>query len=233
MYYLIALFGVMAVYVAALCLVPRLPRTKWVVLVFVALVFLPYVYCSLSILRSVGFDDWNFKNTLPTANVSPFTFFLCPLCLVLPKRIGKYFMTMISLLSVGMLFSGAVTCIFNYMRGYTFYLTFFLDVFEHAALSLFGAYLVHSGMASLKKKDALIGGGVIVCAAAVMLILNLIFHTSFFGLSLYGEHNIYNAVLTESGILSALLYFTGLIGVLALGYIYQRLLMKYAYKKDL
>ena len=123
MYYLIALFGVMAVYVAALCLVPRLPRTKWVVLVFVAIVFLPYVYCSLSILRSVGFDDWNFKNTLPTANVSPFTFFLCPLCLVLPTRIGKYFMTMISLLSVGMLFSGAVTCIFNYMRDYTFYLT--------------------------------------------------------------------------------------------------------------
>jgi hypothetical protein len=230
MYYLIALFGVMAVYAAGVCLVPRMPKSKWVVAAFVALVFLPYVYCSLSIMKSAGVDDWNFKNTLPVANVSPFTFFLCPLSLVLPKRIGKYFMTMISLLSVGMLVSGAFTCIFNYMRDYTFYLTFFLDVFEHVTLSLFGVYLVYSEEASLKKRDALIGGGIIVFAAVLMLIVNLIFRTSFFGLSLYGEHNIYNNVLCESGILSAAIYFAGLIGVLALGYLYHKALTKYLYK---
>ena len=231
MYYLIALFGVLAVYAAGVYFVPRMPKSKWVVAVFVALVFLPYIYCSLSILRSAGVDDWNFKNTLPTANVSPFTFFLCPLCLVLPKRIGKYFMTTIALLSVGMLLSGSVTCIFNYMRDYTFYLTFFLDVFEHLTLSLFGVYLVYSDKASLEKKDVLIGGGLIVGVAAAMLIVNLIFHTSFFGLSLYGEHNIYNAVLCESGIISAALYFAGLIGVLTLGYLYHTALKKYLYKK--
>ena len=231
MYYLIALFALLAAYASALCFIPRLPRAKWVCAVFVALVFLPYIYCSLSILRSAGFDDWNFKNTLPTANVSPFTFFLCPLCLVLPKRIGKYFTTTIALLSVGMLLSGSVTCIFNYMRDYTFYLTFFLDVFEHLTLSLFGVYLVYSERASLKKRDALIGGGLIVGVAAAMLIINLIFRTSFFGLSLYGEHNIYNAVLCESGIISAALYFTGLIGVLTLGYLYHKALGKYLYRK--
>lgn len=81
-------------------------------------------------------------------------------------------------------------------------------------LSLFGVYLVCSDMASLKRRDALIGGGIIVFAAVIMFILNLILHTSFFGLSLYGEHDIYNVVLTDSGIFSAALYFMGLLSVL-------------------
>ena len=50
-----------------------------------------------------------------------------------------------------------------------------------------------------------------------MLVLNLIFDTSFFGLSLRGKHNIYNNVLTNNSYLSAALYFFGLICVLLMG----------------
>ena len=57
-----------------------------------------------------------------------------------------------------------------------------------------------------------------------MLVLNLIFKTAFFGLSLYGEHNIYNNRIFESGIVSALAYFWGLSFVLLAGYFYQKVL---------
>jgi hypothetical protein len=45
-------------------------------------------------------------------------------------------------------------------------------------------------------------------------------------LSLNGKHSIYNVVLVESSYLSALLYFFGLFGVLAMGYIYLRLIAR-------
>ena len=54
-----------------------------------------------------------------------------------------------------------------------------------------------------------------------MLIMNLIFDTSFFGLSLNGKHNIYNVVLVDSSFVSALLYYLGLLMIIILGYIYS------------
>jgi hypothetical protein len=51
-----------------------------------------------------------------------------------------------------------------------------------------------------------------------MMILNVIFDTAFFGLSLNGKHNIYNKVLVDNSYLSALLYYIGLLAVLVMGY---------------
>ena len=68
------------------------------------------------------------------------------------------------------------------------------------------------------------GGGTILFVAIVMMVLNVIFDKSFFGLSLNGKHNIYNCVLVQNSYLSAAIYFTGLVGVLMLGYFYHKLL---------
>lgn len=57
-----------------------------------------------------------------------------------------------------------------------------------------------------------------------MLIVNLIFDTTYFGLSLYGKHTIYNTVLVEESWLSAVIYCVGLGSVLWLGYIYSLLM---------
>ena len=109
-------------------------------------------------------------------------------------------------------------CLFHAWRNYAFHHHFLLDYISHLSLSLLGVYLVRSGRVELKPRDAVISGGLIYGVAFVMLTLNLIFDTSFFGLSLNGKHSIYNAVLTESSYLSALLYFIGLGAVLLLGY---------------
>ena len=188
--------------------------------IFVLAVVIPYIALVVTIYRDTGFYDWNFQNVLPVANVSPFMFTCVPLALLLPKRVRKHFLLLISLLSVGMLLSGVFGCIYNAARNYKFHLHFTYDYAAHFALSLFGVYLVKSRQVTLSIKKALISSSLIFGTAAVMTVLNVIFDTSFFGLSLNGKHNIYAVVLTESSYLSALLYFLGLGVVLTLGYLY-------------
>lgn len=171
-----------------------------------------------------GIHDWNFTNALPTANVSPFMFAVCPIFFALPKSIRKYFGTLIALLVVGMILSPVFSCVYNFSIQYKFHPSFLLNYFGHIALALWGIYLVQSKQCKLKVKECLIGGAIIVSVAFTMMILNVIFDQSFFGLSLNGKHNIYNIVLVKNSFLSAFLYFTGLGIVLLIGYYFQKLL---------
>ena len=98
-----------------------------------------------------------------------------------------------------------------------------LDYVAHFALSLYGVYLVRTSQVKLTVKASVMSGSIILGAAFLMMILNVIFDTAFFGLSLNGKHNIYNNVLFKSSYLSAFVYFLGLIMVLVLGYLYMKL----------
>ena len=218
--YILALVVFAAIYVAVIFLMRFMRNTTLTNAIFVLAVVIPYIALVVTIYRDTGFYDWNFQNVLPVANVSPFMFTCVPLALLLPKRVRKHFLLLISLLSVGMLLSGVFGCIYNAARNYKFHLHFTYDYAAHFALSLFGVYLVKSRQVTLSIKNALISSSLIFGTAAVMTVLNVIFDTSFFGLSLNGKHNIYAVVLTESSYLSALIYFLGLGAVLALGYLY-------------
>ena len=172
-----------------------------------------------------GVHDWNFTNALPTANVSPFMYATCPIFFALPKSIRKYYATLIALLIVGMVLSPTFSCIYFFSINYKFHASFLLNYIGHFALVLWGIYFVQSKQIELKIKDCLIGGAIIVAVALIMMILNVIFDQSFFGLSLNGKHNIYNIVLTNNSYLSALIYFTGLLAVMVSSYFLQKLLL--------
>ena len=86
--------------------------------------------------------------------------------------------------------------------------------------------MLRSEQVELNVKNALISSSVIIGVASVMMSLNVIFDKAFFGLSLNGKHSIYNNVLTDNSYLSALLYFTGLCGVLLMGYGYSLLIKR-------
>ena len=188
------------------------------------LIFSLYLYVVLHAYLSVGFYDWNFQNTLPTANVSPFMFSLMPLAWILPKKARGYFFLLISLLSFGMLCSSILSCAYNAARDYAFHLNFLADYVAHILLSLWGVYIVRSKQVVLTGRECVKSGALIVGVAFVMLILNLIFDTAFFGLSLTGKHNIYNVVLVKSSLLSAVLYISGLVAILFLGYAFNKIL---------
>ena len=213
----------LAAYVSGIIFVPRSANKKLINAVFCLTPFVLHVFTMLKVYLDVGATDWNFLNTLPVANVSPFTFCVLPVYFVLPKNIKRYFLTLISLLSVGMILSPLFSCVYFQSIAYKFHPSFFLGYTAHFVLSFWGVYLVKTEQVDLKIKDCLAGGGIIVAVAIIMTILNVIFDTAFFGLSLNGKHNIYNMVLVENSYLSAILYFAGLIGVMVLGYFYQRL----------
>ena len=189
-------------------------------------VYLRYLSLVYVVYSDVGFYDWNFQNTLPMANVSPFMFSVMPLTWILPKGAKKYLYLLISLLSVGMLFSAISSSLYNAIIGYKFHWHFMLDYVAHLILSAWGIYLVKSGQVTLCKRDCLISGSLIVGVAFVMMMLNVMLDTAFFGLSLNGKHNIYNNVIVDSSALSALIYFVGLVVVLLLGYGFNKILSK-------
>lgn len=204
---------------------------KWNLL-FTAAVFVPYVVLCFVIYSDVGFYDWNFQNVLPVANVSPFMFTLTGILTLLPNKSKKPVYGLISLLSVGMMISTVVNCVYNAMIHYKFHWHFVLDYVAHFALSAYGVYLVKSGQVDLRLKKSLFSGALIVGAAIVMMVANVIFDTSFFGLSLSGKHNIYNVVLVKNSYLSAAIYFAGLSLVLLLGYLYSRNFSPVSMKKE-
>ena len=156
--------------------------------------------------------------------MSPFLFAVSPLFLVLPKGIRKYCLNLISLLSIGMIISPIISVTHNIIINYKYHASFLLDYIPHLLFSLWGVYIIKSKQVELKIKPSIISGSLIVAVAFIMMIINVIFDQSFFGLSLNGKHNIYNQQLVANSYLSALIYFTGLIALLVLGYFFQKLL---------
>ena len=226
MFYIISLVILVTLYVLMLCLQRKFKHTKLVNAIYCVSIFVLYVIAVINVYKRDGAQDWNFKNTLPYANVSPFMFCSMPLYFVLPKKVRKYYLTLISLLCVGMFLSPVFNLLRNAYIHYKFHFHFLLDYIAHFMLSLWGLYLVSSKQVELKKRDVLIGGSIIVMVVIIMLVLNIIFDTAFFGLSLNGKHNIYNVVLVNDSYLSALIYFAGLITVLITSFLLQYVLNK-------
>lgn len=231
MLYFICIPIFVLLYIGALFLLRLFKNTTITNLVFCLCIVIPYICLVVIVYNSVGPKDWNFLNTLPTANVSPFMFAVCPIYLILPKKAKPYFFLLIALLSVGMFISPLTSLIYNGSINYKFHPHFVLDYFSHFMISLWGVYLVQTHQCEATTKKSLISGSIIVGVAIIMLILNVIFDKAFFGLSLNGKHSIYNNVLVDNSYLSALIYFSGLIVVLILGFLYQLLLLKLFKKK--
>ena len=226
MLYIVAMVFLLVFYVCVVMSMERMKNTKVFNFIFSSVVFVCYLYVVIRTYYSVGFYDWNFQNTLPVANVSPFMFTLVGVIYLFPLKVRKHLYLLISLLCVGMLLSSVFGCIYNASINYKFHLHFLSDYIAHVMLSLWGVYLIKSRQVELTKKNSVISASIIIGAAFIMLILNVIFDTTFFGLSLNGKHNIYNNVLTGNSYLSAALYFLGLICVLEIGYLYSRLMSR-------
>lgn len=224
MLYLLTAFILILFYVGFIILMKHMKNIKLINSLLCVTIFLCYAFFVFVIYLDVGLYDWNFLNTMPTANVSPFMFFTLPLLLIEPKKIKTYHLTLISLLSAGMLLSTLVNIGSYFFREYKFHIHFLLDFISHILLSLYGIYLVYTNQVTLNKKNCL--GGVIMIFSVVllMIILNICFDTSFFGLSLNGKHNIYNNVIVDNSYLSMFIYIFGLSIVLLSSFVFTRLI---------
>lgn len=225
MYYILCLIAMIVASAVVIVFMPKFKNVKLTNLIFVLTIFVLYIVSVIIQYFKVGFYDWNFQNSLPTANVSPFMFFVVlPLYFLLPQKPKRYFLLLVALLSVGMFLSPTLSCVFNACRNYKFHFQFVLGYVAHFALFLWGIYIIKTNQTELKVKDSAISGSLIVGVAIVMMILNIIFDTTFFGLNLNGKHSIYNMVLVSNSYLSAFLYFAGLVVVLVLGFCFHKLI---------
>ena len=121
MLYFITFLVLLSLYFGGILLSKRLAEhSKIVNQVFVILIFLCYLYTVIYMYNDVGISDWNFLNTLPTANVSPFMFCLVIVFWILPKKVRPSLFTLISLLSLGMLVAGLGGCFVYIARDYNF-----------------------------------------------------------------------------------------------------------------
>lgn len=226
MWYLITLFIFVVLYIIGIIMLKYIDKNRIINILVPVIIFVLYIYCLIKIYIKSGINDWNFTNALPTANISPFMYCACLIIAILPFKINKYGNTLISFLSLGMVIAGAFNLVFNASRNYNFYLHFVVDSFIHMLLSWYGLYLFKTKQVVNKLNEQIISSLLIIGVAVVMLIINTIFKTNFFGLSMYGNHNIYNIVICESSIISALLYFLGLIIVMFSGWIFQNIINK-------
>ena len=216
-----------------LFLMPKFTNKKITNFIFFIITYLSYISLACIVYADVGFNDWNFQNVLPTANISPFMFFITPIYFILPKKAKQHFLLLISLLCVGMFISPCLSCIYFHSISYNFHFHFILDYIAHFSLFLWGIYIIRSQQIEINIKNTLVSAFCIISVAIIMLILNVIFDASFFGLSLNGKHSIYNQVLVSNSYLSALIYFAGLDIVLLLGHIFTRAVNKLSKKISL
>lgn len=226
MIYILIITFLLLIYALVALHIERLNSTRWVNLAFFLIIYVSYVAYVLWDLILVGPKSIYFYGVLLTANVSPFMFSILPLIYFSRGRLKRHLCLLVSLLSIGMLLSPVLNAITYAVCKYPFMPLPILDYVAHLSLSLWGIYLVKSGEVKPNRRDSIISASIIIGVALIMLLLNLVLDTSFFGLSLRGKHNIYGNVLVESSILSALIYFSGLTAVLLLGYAFLKCMRK-------
>ena len=91
MLYLVSLFALLVLYTEAVWFLPRLKNHRLWNALFAASIFILYAVHTFLIYLDVGAKDWNFTNTLPVANVSPFMFAFMLFIHLFPKRVKKPF----------------------------------------------------------------------------------------------------------------------------------------------
>lgn len=185
--------------------------------------YLLYIYISY---KQLGFKDYYFIYCLPPSNISPFMFTLSIFTLFLPKKINKFIFLVYSNLIVGMLFSPILSDVYWISQNNIYHILRTLDSFSHVMLSLFGIYLVLTKQVEVTKKSFFISLILMYSLVLVMIILNIIFNTEFFGLAFNGHHHIYQIVLTSSPILNIIYYICGLFLVLLASYSVENIISK-------
>ena len=150
-------------------------------------------------------------DVIPLSKLSPFIFATVFFINFMPKVIKKYYYTILSTLILAMacvgIFSSLADGLMNDMNYFVVWMYF--DSFSHIAIALFGIWLLITGQTSLDRKTLFICLGILYTFLLLLICVNLIFKTNFFGFSVYGDHNIYGIVINP-WMVSFIVYFAGL-----------------------
>lgn len=201
--------------------------TKLSNIIFSFIIFIPYIvllYFAYKMSKQYNINA--FVYSLPISNISPLMFTLTIVALIDIKILKKSIYNLYAYLIIGMGLAALLSDIGSLVQGIPYNIYRTMDSISHVSMSLFGIYLVLSNQIEINKKSFIKAVITIYSIVLTIIIINLIFDTSFFGLSLRGKHNIYQLVLTSNSFISLLIYITGLFGVLIVSYFIQKLIIK-------
>lgn len=156
-------------------------------------------------------DEPTILDVHPLSKMSPFLFATALLAEFLPQTIKRYYHTILATLLLAMaavgIFASLADGVMNDMNYFVVWMYF--DAVSHVTIALFGLWLAISGQLSFERKILLRSLGILYAFLLLLIVINLIFKTNFFGLSTYGGHNIYGVVI-DPWILSFVAYFAGI-----------------------
>lgn len=159
-------------------------------------------------------DGW-----LTLDNISPLMFTVIPLTLIMKDSVKKYAYAAIAFLSFGMFVALYVSpehaYLFNFNQEAGPWYT--CEAICHMICSLFGIYLVLTHQVKANFENWIKSIVFMLSIISVSVVLNFIFHRSYFGMDPYGHYSIYMIDIFGSFEATAVAYYLGVILVLTIG----------------
>lgn len=196
------------------------------------LVFIILNIITFGLLNIYYYNHGGLSNFLTLDNISPMMFTTMPLIYFMHPKVKECYLSAAALLSFGMFVAMLVNpnyaYLFNFKQQAT--LDYMYDSLGHLCFAVFGVYLiitkqVRISITTLKKASAWL-----YSIVTFGVILNFIFHRSFFGMNPYGNYSIYMIDIFGSFGATLVAYYLGIFVVLILGsqfnYLWECLMRK-------
>lgn len=157
---------------------------------------------------------------LTLGNISPLCFTLIALSPFMGEKVRDHVYSAFSCLWVGMfiafIFSPSHAYLFSFREEAN--LNYAAEAACHILCSLFGIYLVVTKQVKLSAKTLFKAMICLYSIISVAVVLNFVYHRSYFGMNPYGKYSIYMLDLFGSFWVTLLAYFLGIFVVLVLGW---------------
>ena len=211
------------VFAGGAILLPLLkPKVRDVRIVNFALSGAALLFYLLLVIFDGHFHRWDaetISDVNPLSKMSPFLFATAFFLNFAPKPVKQYYHSILATLILAMACVGMFSSLADgFMHDINYFVVWmYFDSFSHIAIALLGIWLAITGQISPDKKT--FGRCLLILYSFLLLLIliNLTFKTNFFGLSVYGGHNIYGIVINP-WILSFLTYFAGLTAIVTGGW---------------
>ncbi len=159
------------------------------------------------------------KSFLTLDNISPFIFTLIPFTYLLKEKVREYAFCAIAFLHFGMLCAVLVSpeqaYLFSFLADAN--LLYTAEALCHMLAALFGIYLILTKQVTVSFKNWLRSLIFMYAVITYGVVLNFLFHKSFFGMAPYGGYSIYFLDIFGNFWTTLIAYYLGVLVVLALG----------------
>lgn len=147
---------------------------------------------------------------LPIGNISPLTFTLLFVSIFLPKKMRDVCDGFVLCVSLVMPIATILTCVISIINSYPYHFSAIFDVLTHLMVCGLSIYLYHTKQIKIKREALIKSYVFIYSVVAILVIFNIIFKVSFFGLGFHDNWNIYDLKLFNNAFINLFMYCLGL-----------------------